>query len=56
MFGIFGFTYIIPYGHFMISEIFFDNFGDSFRFSHSNFWWTVSVLSYIAGLTIFIKK
>ncbi len=56
LFCIFGLTYLIPYSHFMISEIFFDNFGDSFKFSHSNFWWCMSSSSFLFGLFIFIKK
>jgi len=56
MFAIFGLTYMVPYSHFMISEIFFDNFGDQFKFSHSNFWWFASSFSFLFGLYIFIKK
>ncbi len=54
--GLFGLTYVIPYTHFMLSEKLFDNFGDSYRFSHSNFWWVTSSFSYLFGLYIFIKK
>ena len=56
LFGLFGLTYLIPYSHFMLSEIFFDNFGDPFKFSHSNFWWFMSSFSFLFGLYIFIKK
>lgn len=33
MFCLFGLTYIVPYTHFMLAEILFDNFGDTFKFS-----------------------
>lgn len=56
MFGLFGLTYLIPYTHLIISEVFFDNFGDAFKFSYSNFWWFTSSFSYLFGLYIFIKK
>jgi hypothetical protein len=56
MFGGYGVSFLIPWLHTMIVELYYDNFGDSFRFGDVSILYAFVGLSYLSGLYIYAIK
>ena len=56
MFGGFGVSFLIPMAHAIINEMYFDNFGDKFKFSNVIGFYLLLGFFYLFGLFIYAYK
>lgn len=56
VFGSFGFSMAVPLSHLVINEVWFDNYGDPYKFSSAGVYYGLLISCYIIGLYIFTVR